>query len=59
MKKIEGFEDVVKLLSDLPVTYYPAILISIVTISYKKGVFQNGGASRIIRRVEEKLGKGD
>ena len=38
-----------------PMTWLPALLIRIVEVSYKKNVFQPGGATQLIQKVEAKM----
>jgi hypothetical protein len=52
-----SYEDIVELLNTLPTTWYPALLVTMVEAAYKKPVFQPGGASRIIAKVEARIGK--
>lgn len=53
--KTTDYEYICNLLENVPITYYPALLIKLVEISYKRGVWQKGGASRTIKKVEEKI----
>jgi len=52
------YETLVESLQKLPITWYPGLLRELVVAAYKKNkVFQPGGASRLIARVEVELGE--
>ncbi len=51
------YEEIVELLSNLPMTWYPALLGIMVAEAYDHNVFQPGGASRIVRKIEAKIEK--
>lgn len=40
----------------VPATWYPGLLRVLVTLSYKAGCWQPGGAAVFVRQVEESLG---
>lgn len=50
-----GYEDVEKIISGLPMTWLPAILIHAVATGYKKGCYQPGGAAVIATKIEKRL----
>ena len=52
--ELRDYEEIVESLKDLPMTWYPGLLIDLTKLAYGSGCFQPGGASRIIKRVEEK-----
>lgn len=54
---VSEYEDLVSFLADLPETWYPDLLIRVVEAAYKKEVFLLGGASRLIQRIEQRIGK--
>lgn len=54
--KYEDYQDLVKGLKDLPITWYPALIMTMVRAGYKKKVFLPSGASLLIRKQEEKEG---
>jgi hypothetical protein len=53
--ELMSFEKLEKLVGSLPMTWYPALLTIITEASYAKNVWQEGGASRHVRNIEEKL----
>ena len=54
--KGEGFSDLRDLLMDIPMTWYPALIKTMIKQAYLKKVFVKGGASQFIKNVEKKLG---
>ena len=40
-------------LQKLPMTWYPDLILSMVTTAYEKKVFQPNGASRLVRKLED------
>jgi hypothetical protein len=55
--KYNGYEDLCNGLKDLPQTWYPALLITMVEAAYSKRVFVPGGASSLIRKAELKINR--
>jgi hypothetical protein len=49
--------DLEKELSNLPMTWYPALIIHLVETAYQKNVFVPGGATVLVNNLEKKLGK--
>lgn len=48
------YEEVIRQLSGLPGTWYPAVLMHAVEEAYKANVFVSGGASKLIAAHEKK-----
>jgi hypothetical protein len=59
MKILEtaSYEEIVEMLNTMPMTWYPALMVTLVEAGYKKKVFLPSGASTIIQTLERKLGK--
>jgi hypothetical protein len=51
----DTFDGLISELRDLPPTWYGQVLSEVVTAAYGKNVFQPGGASILVREVEEKI----
>lgn len=52
--KYNDYHDLKEGLKDLPATWYPALIIEMATIAYERKVFVPGGASKLIKELEEK-----
>jgi len=52
--KYKDYNDLKEGLKNLPVTWYPALIIEMACAAYKRKVFVPGGASKLIRELEEK-----
>jgi hypothetical protein len=50
-----SYADTAETIRDLPSTWIPALLLVIVETGYNKHVFQPGGASRLVKDLEERL----
>ena len=55
-KELLGYEELVEQLENCPITYLPALLIKLAEIVYSRGVLKPRGASKIVLKVEAKLG---
>lgn len=53
--KYVDYDDLVEGLSDLPITWYPALIKKMVEVAYEKKVFLKGGASLFIAHSVEVL----
>jgi hypothetical protein len=51
-----GYEEIIEQLENCPITYLPALLIKLAEIVYSRGVLKPRGASRLVLKVEAKLG---
>jgi len=51
----EGLRDGLR---NLPMTWYPDLIATMVRAAYRKGVFKEGGASQFIHQREVDWGKG-
>ena len=49
----EDYEDLSEGLRNLPMTWYPALILTMVKAAYKKNVFQPNQASTLIRHAVE------
>lgn len=54
----ESYRALEELLSNLPATWYPALIIHMIEVSHKKNVFQTYGATRVARSTERKIKEG-
>ena len=57
MNKDFTYEDLIEVIKNLPMTFYPAVISEAVQAAYEKKVFLPGGASTIIANVEKRIGK--
>lgn len=51
------YEQIVQSLRNLPMTWYPALIVEMIEAAHNKKVFKDGGATSLARSVEKKLGK--
>lgn len=51
--KYDGYADLRDGLMDLPMTWYPALIITMIKSAYIKKVFKKGGASEFVRTIEK------
>lgn len=49
---MKSFKDLNESLKDLPVTWYPALLKTLVEEAIKKNTFVPGGATEFVRKIE-------
>jgi len=55
--KYKDYNDLKKELKNLPITWYPTLIIEMAKTAYKRKAFVvPGGASRLIKELEEKHG---
>jgi len=54
-KKDFSYEELVDIVKDIPMAYYPGLLKEFMTAAIDKGVFRNGKAHVFIKDLEEKL----
>lgn len=47
-----GYDNLINILTRLPATWYPALIIHMVRVSHKKNVFLPTGCTRLVRKVE-------
>lgn len=50
----DTYEELRGYLVNLPMTWYPDLIIHMVGAAYRKDVFVPGGASRLIEKLEKK-----
>ena len=55
-EKFESYTDLDIYLKNLPMTWYPALIVGMVQTAYEKKVFVPGGASRLVKNQETRLG---
>lgn len=48
-----SYEDLRRSLENLPETWYPDLIRAMVQAAIRKGVFEEGGASQFVARVEK------
>ena len=51
------YDEIVALLGKLPMTWYPGLLLEMVEQGYAHNVYQPGGASLMVARLEERIGQ--
>ena len=56
MSKFDSYEELRKELQNLPTTWYPVLIETMVKASYEKKVWVASGASTFIKAVEKKKG---
>ncbi len=56
-KKIYSYNEIVDILKNIPITFYPALLLELIEVSYKRKVWIDGGASKLVKRIENKIKK--
>lgn len=49
------YQALANFLSDLPMTWYPALILTMVEAAYRKNVFKKNGCSKTIKDLEDKL----
>lgn len=54
-----NFDKIVDSIKDLPITWYPGLLIELVKEAYRLGVFVPGGVTKLLKKVEKRIGKED
>ena len=54
--KYDNYNDLKRGLKNLPMTWYPALILEMVRAAYKKNVYIPGGASINIKQFEQKEG---
>lgn len=54
----ESYRALEELLSNLPATWYPALIIHMIEVAHRKNVFKPLGATRLARKTEKKIKEG-
>jgi hypothetical protein len=54
--KYDDYNDLKNGLKNLPMTWYPALILEMVKAAYKKNVYLPGGASKNIKQAEQREG---
>ncbi|MGD9156854.1 MAG: hypothetical protein PVG39_00470 [Desulfobacteraceae bacterium] len=53
-----GWDNLINILSNLPATWYPALIIHMIKVAHQKNVFKPLGATRLARKTENKIKEG-
>lgn len=52
----QGFEELVERIKGVPITFLPALLLTVVEQAFQRNVFQRGGMVKVVTKKLEQLG---